>query len=88
MSTVDELLGRQSSCPGLENSDYCRRDPSLTSSISGGRSDGIVSLRTKARSFFSVLGVLCDPGKGTSAVRNRYQKTGVGLQTERAKCVL
>jgi hypothetical protein len=27
VSTIEELLGRKSSCSGLENREYCRRDP-------------------------------------------------------------
>jgi hypothetical protein len=65
MSTIEELLGRNNSGSGLENREYGRGDPlrwprdtlypqklALTSSTSGGRSVGIVRLRTKATEFF------------------------------------
>jgi hypothetical protein len=68
VSTIEELLGRNSSGPGLENREYGRGDPlrwprdtlypqklALTSPTSGGRSVGIVCLRTKATEFVSVL---------------------------------
>jgi hypothetical protein len=61
VSTTEELLGRNSSGSGLENREYGRGDPLrwprdtlcsqklvLTSPKSGGRSVGIVRLRTKA----------------------------------------
>jgi hypothetical protein len=61
VSTTEELLGRKSSSSGLEDRDhgrkvYCRADyvtplypqkSGLTSSTSGGRSVGIVRLRTQ-----------------------------------------
>jgi hypothetical protein len=59
VSTIEELLGRKNSGSGLENREYGRGDPlrsprdtlypqwlALTSSTSGGRSVGIVRLRT------------------------------------------
>jgi hypothetical protein len=65
VSAIKELLGRKSSCFGLEIREYGRRDPSrwprgtvypqklaLTSPTSGGRSVGIVCLRTQAMEFF------------------------------------
>jgi hypothetical protein len=68
VSTTEELLGRNSSCSGLENREYSRGNPlrwprdtlypqklALTSPTSGGRSVGIVCLRTKATEFFKVL---------------------------------
>jgi hypothetical protein len=64
VSTIEELLGRKSSGSGLESREYGRRDPSswprdtlylqklaLTLPTSGGRSFGIVRLRTKATEF-------------------------------------
>jgi hypothetical protein len=68
-STTEELLGRKSSCSGLENREYCRGDPlrlprdtlypqklALTSPASGSRLVGIFRLRTKATEFsFLVL---------------------------------
>jgi hypothetical protein len=64
VSTIEELLGKNSSGPGLENQEYSRGDPlrwprntlypqklALTSPTSGGRSVGIVRLRTKATEF-------------------------------------
>jgi hypothetical protein len=72
VSIIEELLGRKSSGCGLENREYCRRDPSrwprgtlypqklaLTSSTSGGRSVGIVRSRTQATEFSLVLVVMC-----------------------------
>jgi hypothetical protein len=65
VSTSEELLGRNSNCSGLENREHGRADPLrwardtlypqklvLTSPSSGGRSVGIVCLRTKATEFF------------------------------------
>jgi hypothetical protein len=67
VSAVEELLER-SSCSSLENREYGRRDPSrwprgtlylqrlaLTSPTSGGRSIGIVRLRTQTTVFFGPL---------------------------------
>jgi hypothetical protein len=64
VSTIEELLGRNSSGSGLENREYGRGDPlrwprdtfyqlklALTSSKRCGRSVGIVRLRTKATEF-------------------------------------
>jgi hypothetical protein len=64
-STTEELLWRKSSGSGLENREYGRRDPSrcprdtlypqklsLPSPTSGGRSTGIVRLRTQATECF------------------------------------
>jgi hypothetical protein len=65
VSTTEELLDRNSSGSGLENREYCCGDPlrrprdtlypqklALTSPICGGRSVGIVRLRTKTTEFF------------------------------------
>jgi hypothetical protein len=70
VSTIEELLGRNSSGFGLENREYgsgvpvhCPRDTLypqksvLTSLTSGGRSVCIVRLRTKATEF---LGFICN----------------------------
>jgi hypothetical protein len=67
VSTIEELLGRNSSGSGLENREYGRGDPlrwpcdtlypqkfALTSPKSSGRSVGIVSLRTKVTEFFFI----------------------------------
>jgi hypothetical protein len=64
VSTIEELLGRNSSGSGLESREYCRRDPSrwprgtlypqklaLTSPTRGGRWVGIVRSRTRATEF-------------------------------------
>jgi hypothetical protein len=64
VSTTEELLGRNSSGFGLENRDYGSGDPlrrprdtlypqklALTLPTCGGRSVGIVRLRTKATEF-------------------------------------
>jgi hypothetical protein len=64
VSAIEEVLGRKSSDSGLESREYGRRDPSrwprggrysqklaLTSPTSGGRSVGIVRLRTQATEF-------------------------------------
>jgi hypothetical protein len=65
VSTIEELLGRNSSGSGLENREYGRGDPlgwsrdtlyrqkfALTLPTCGGRSVGIVCLRTKTTEFF------------------------------------
>jgi hypothetical protein len=64
VSTTEELLERKSSGSGLESREYGRRDPSrrprgtlypqklaLTSVTSGGRSVGVVHLRTQATKY-------------------------------------
>jgi hypothetical protein len=64
VSTIEDLLGRNSSGSGLENREYGRGDPfrsprdtlypqklAVISSTSGGRSVGIVRLRTKTTEF-------------------------------------
>jgi hypothetical protein len=64
VSTIEELLARNSSGSGLENREYGREDPlrwprdtlypqnlALTSPTSGGRSVGIVRLWAKATEF-------------------------------------
>jgi hypothetical protein len=64
VSTIEELLGRNSSSTGLENREYGRGGPlrwprntlypqklTLTLPICGGRSVGIVRLRTKTTEF-------------------------------------
>jgi hypothetical protein len=66
VSTIEELLERKINGSTLENRDYGRREPSLwprgtlypqklalTSSISGGRSVGIVRSRTQVTEFIS-----------------------------------
>jgi hypothetical protein len=71
MSTTEELLERKSSGSGLESREYGRKDPSrwprgtlylqklaLTSSTSGGRSDGIVRSRTQPTEFFNSVFVI------------------------------
>jgi hypothetical protein len=65
VSTTEELLGKNSSDSSLESREYGRRDPSrhplsakvgtLASLTSGGRSVGIVRLRTQATEFFSLV---------------------------------
>jgi hypothetical protein len=65
VSTIEELLGRNSSGSGLENREYGRREPSrwlcssfypqklaFTSPTSGGLSVGIVRSRTQTTEFF------------------------------------
>jgi hypothetical protein len=67
VSTIEELLGRNSSGSGLENRQYSCGDPlrwprdtlypqklALTSPTSGGLSVGIVRLRTKAMEYLSM----------------------------------
>jgi hypothetical protein len=69
-STIEELLGRNSSGFGLENREYGRRDPSrrqrgtiypqklaLTSPTSGGHSVGIVLSRTQAMVFLLMISI-------------------------------
>jgi hypothetical protein len=68
MSLTEELLGRNGSGSGLENREYGRGDAlcwprdtlypqklALTSTTSGGRSVGIVRLRTKTTEFVLVF---------------------------------
>jgi hypothetical protein len=68
VSTIEELLGRNSSGSGLETREYGREHPlrwprdtvypqklALTSQTSGGRSVGIVRLRAKTTEFFFVF---------------------------------
>jgi hypothetical protein len=68
VSTIEELLGRNSSDSGLENREYGRENPlrwlrytiypqklTLTSPICGGRSVGIVRFRTKTTEFVRVF---------------------------------
>jgi hypothetical protein len=72
VSTIEELLGRNSSGSGLENREYDRGDTlrwprdtlypqklALTSPTSGGSSVGIVRLRTKATEFFFIRDAAC-----------------------------
>jgi hypothetical protein len=69
VTTIEELLGRNSSGSGLESRGYVHGDPlrwprdtfypqklALTSSTSGGRSVGIVRSQTKARELLLILG--------------------------------
>jgi hypothetical protein len=85
VSTIEELLGRNSSGSGLENRDYGRGVPlcwprdalyplkfALTSPTSGGSSIGIVRLRTKATEFVCCLG-LCSPHVSWVIYRNMQQ---------------
>jgi hypothetical protein len=80
VSTIEELLGRKSSCSGLENREWGRGDPSrwprdtlypqklaLTSPTSGGRSVGIVRSRTQATEF---------SGSGTGSTQPREYNLG------------
>jgi hypothetical protein len=73
VSTIEELLGRNSSGSGLETREYGRGDTlrwprdtlypqklALTSPASGGRSVGIVRLRTKATEFVCILSLASD----------------------------
>jgi hypothetical protein len=66
--TIEEILGTNSSGSGLENREYGRGDPmslprdtlcpqklALTSPTRGGRSVGVVRLRTKDTEFFSLF---------------------------------
>jgi hypothetical protein len=68
VSTIEELLGRNSSGSGLENREYGRGVPlrwprdtlypqklALTSLTSGGRSVGIVPLWAKSKEFFLLV---------------------------------
>jgi hypothetical protein len=68
VSTVEELLRRKNSGSSLENREYGRGDPlrwlrdtvypqklALTSPRSGGRSVGIVRLRTKATELIIII---------------------------------
>jgi hypothetical protein len=56
VSTIEELLGRNSSGSSLENREYglwgsVAQKLALTSTTIGGRSVGIIRLRTKATEF-------------------------------------
>jgi hypothetical protein len=59
MSTIEELLGRNSSSSGLENQEYSHGDLFqklvLTSPTSSGLSASIFCLRTKATEFVCLL---------------------------------
>jgi hypothetical protein len=68
VSTTEELIGRNSSCSGLERRDYGRGDPSrcprdtlypqklaLTSPTGGGRSVGLVRSRNKATQLVNII---------------------------------
>jgi hypothetical protein len=81
VSTIEELLGRKSSCCGLENLQYCRRDPmcwsrktlypqklALTSPTSGGRSVGIIRSRTRTTEFVLFYFLLYCNTEGTIPV--------------------
>jgi hypothetical protein len=80
VSIIEELLARNSSCSGLENREYGRRDPSrwprsnlypqmlaLTSPTRGGRSVVTVRSQTQATEFF-VLRLLVSKGEVCSGV--------------------
>jgi hypothetical protein len=73
VSTIEELYVRNISSSGLENREYGRGDPlrsprdtlypqqlALTLPISGGRSVGIVRLRTKATELVVCCGIFGD----------------------------
>jgi hypothetical protein len=75
VSTIEALLGRKSSRSGLENREYGRRDSSgcprdilypqklaVTSPKSGGRSVGIVRLRTQATEISFLYVFVSVPG--------------------------
>jgi hypothetical protein len=75
MSTIEELLGRNSSGSSLESWEYGRGDPlcwprntlcpqklALTLLTSGGRSVGIFLLRTKATEFVFCCFFFCSYG--------------------------
>jgi hypothetical protein len=76
VSTIEELLGRNSSGSGLEIWEYGHRESSrwprgtlyrqnlaLTSLTNGGLSVGIVRLRTEAIEFFFLSAYSCDVGR-------------------------
>jgi hypothetical protein len=84
MSTIKELLERNSSCSGIENQEYVRGDPlrwprdtlypqklALTSPTIGGRSVGKVRLRTMATEFVLLFVFLYDTYKYWSARKCR-----------------
>jgi hypothetical protein len=75
VSTIEERLGRRSSCSGLRNREYDRKDSScspcnilyprklaLTSLTSGNGSVGRVCLRTEATEFVFVWSALWENG--------------------------
>jgi hypothetical protein len=90
VSIIEELLGRNSSGFGLESWEYGRgnqlrwpRDTiyqqkrALTSPTSGGRSVGIVRLRTKATEFV----VLCSDGDTVHIKSHKLSKTSTCICT-------
>jgi hypothetical protein len=92
VSTIEELLRRKSSGSGLESRKYGRRNPSrgprsifyqqklaLTSPASSGRSNGIVSWRTRTteHQFFFIY------RKGTNIARSGSRVFGHGAEPKR-----
>jgi hypothetical protein len=89
VSTIEELLGRNSNGSDLGNWEYCRGDPlrwprdtlypqklALTSPTSGDGSVGIVSLRTKATEFVCFFLCFCTdirPGSFTIWYATNYR---------------
>jgi hypothetical protein len=79
VSTIAELLGKNSSDSGLENREYGRVDPlrwardtqypqklALTSPTSDGRSVGIVRMRTKVTEIFFCFMIILKPSISTT----------------------
>jgi hypothetical protein len=87
VSTIEELLGRESNGSGLKIRDYCRRDPSrwprgtlypqklaLTSLTSGGHSIGIVRSRTQTTEFLFFVPVCRRIGITSSSPTSRGRR--------------
>jgi hypothetical protein len=88
-STIEDLLGRNISSSGLENREYGRGDPlrwprdtlypqklALTSLTCGGRSVGIVRLRTKTTEFFLYISTTgCIPWRLVIIFPLHYNRT-------------
>jgi hypothetical protein len=86
VSTIEELLGRKSSCCVLENREYDRRDPerlALTSPTSSSPSIGIVPSRTQATEFSfiyiytGVVGIATCYGLDTRQVEARVPEGSI-----------
>jgi hypothetical protein len=95
VSTIEEMLGRKSNGPSLENREYFRRDPSrssrdtfylqtlaLTSLTSGGRSVGTLRSRTKATELLLAI-IFCLQVAGSEGTESRgYRSAGLSYLSE------
>jgi hypothetical protein len=100
LSTIEGLLGRNSSSSGIEKQEYGRRDPlrwtrdtlypqklALTSLTRGGRSVGIVRLRTIATEFFLSTQYLELLGRGISPSLPTHRTTQIKCTQYRHPCL-